>query len=242
MLLKNDHFALSNFEGTLDFLVCLLQKEEIDIYDIPIQEIVDQFIYKLTEMEKGQLDRGAEFIATTSYLVWLKSKMLLPQNELTLEIEEGLEDPHFEIIHHLVDYCHFKRATKELVKQQDKQTSLYFRGVDIPDWKKPLGIDHVSLQDLSQLFHEMVERARENRFAIEEENWRVCDKIVWIREELQRQPTFILKDLFHLGQTRLELIVTFLAILELMKIGDLAIYREPEENRLMITKKQKQSA
>lgn len=226
MILKQDYFSLSNFEGSLDFLLCLIQKDEIDIYDIPIQDIVEQFIRKLSEWEEGQLDKGAEFIGTAAYLVWLKSKMLLPIDEKVEGIEELAEDPHFEIIHHLIDYCRFKQAAKELGHRQDQQQSCYYRGVDVPEWKKPLGIDHISLDELALLFKEMMDRAGESVSQIEEESWRVSDKIQAIRRQLKTEESFPLASLISTHQSRLEIIVIFLAILELMKNGELAVGRE----------------
>ncbi len=234
MLLKHDHFALANFEGSLDFLLCLIQKEEIDIYDIPIQELMQQFIRKLSEWENRQLERGAEFIGTAAYLVWLKSKMLLPREEQTTELEETVEDPHFEIIHHLIDYCRFKQTAKELAVRQDNQQAHYFRGIGTFEWKKPLGIDHLSLADLAVLFKDMMSKAAEPKTQIEEENWRVSDKIRLIRHRLKEEPTFAFMQLFTTHQSRLEMVVTFLAILELMKIGELGVGREQESSLLII--------
>jgi segregation and condensation protein A len=233
MILKNDHFALTNFEGPLDFLICLIQKEEIEIYDIPIQEIIKQFILKFSNWGEG-LEKGAEFIGTAAYLVWLKSKTLLPQNEQAVEQEEKIEDPHFEIIHHLIDYCRFKQAAKELASRQEKQQACYFRGIDAPEWRKPLGIDHVSLEELSLLFKEMINKAAQIKPLIQEENWRVCDKIRSIRRLLQERTTFLLAELFSIQQSRPEIIVIFLAILELMKIGELAVGRENSSHSLWI--------
>jgi segregation and condensation protein A len=237
MILKNDHFTLANFEGSLDFLIYLIQKEEIDIYDVSIQEIIQQFILKVTEEES--LERGAEFIGIAAYLVWLKSKTLLPRNEQSLEIDEIIEDPHFEIIHHLIDYCRFKQAAKELASRQEKQQACYFRGIEPPEWKKPLGIDHISLEELSILFKDMISRAAQMKLQIQEENWRVCDKIHIIRHLLQEHSTFALTLLFSPQQSRLEIIVTFLAILELMKIGELVVGRKQSSASLWIFAKEK---
>lgn len=224
MLLQHDHFALSNFEGTLDFLLCLLQKEEIEISDVPLQEIMHQFLFKLAEIESGQLERGAEFVGVASYLVWLKSKMLLPQEPHSLNLEEALfEDPHFEIIHHLVDYCHFKRAAKELSVEQEKQQKSYFRGTESLEWKKPLGIDHLSLEDLSLLFREILKRREQCPPPIEEETWRVSDKIFFIRMKIKQESVIPFNDLFESSKSRLECIVIFLAILELIKMGEIII-------------------
>lgn len=234
MILKNDHFALANFEGPLDFLMCLIQKEEIEIYDVSIQELIQQFILQLTSRQEEGLERGAEFIGTAAYLVWLKSKTLLPRNEQPTEEEEVIEDPHFEIIHHLIDYCRFKQAAKELTSRQEKQQAYYFRGIDTPKWKKPLGIDHVSLEELSQLFKDMMSRAAQMKPQIHEENWRVCDKIRIIRRLLQEHSHFSFSELFSSEQSRPEIIVIFLAVLELMKIGELAVGREQSSNSLWI--------
>jgi segregation and condensation protein A len=234
MIIKHEHFALTNFEGTLDFLLCLIQKEEIDIYDVPIQELIQQFIHKLTNCQEEGLEKGAEFIGTAAYLVWLKSKTLLPCKEEPSDLEAVIEDPHFEIIHHLIDYCRFKQAAKDLASMQEKQQACYFRGVDVPEWKKPLGIDHVSLEELSQLFKEMIGRAALVTTQIQEENWRVSDKMRHIRRKLQEDSSFPLAVLLSSQQSRPEIIVIFLAILELMKIGELAVGREQASATLMI--------
>jgi segregation and condensation protein A len=242
MIVRNDHYALDHFEGTLDFLLCLIQKEEIDIYDVPIQNLIHQFIQKFASAEDG-LDDGAEFIAAASYLVLLKSKTLLPSHEQEpLHFEETLEDPHFEIIHHLIDYCRFKQAAKELTSRQDKQQGCYFRGIDVPAWKKPLGIDHVSLEELSQLFKEMMEKASQAKPLIHEENWRVADKIRIIRRFLQETTTFPFVMLFSPDKTRPEIIVIFLAVLELMKTGELAVGKEQSSGKLVILAKSEESS
>lgn len=237
---KHDHFTLANFEGSLDFLICLIQKEEIEIYDVSIQEIIQQFILQLNKWGEG-LEKGAEFIGTAAYLVWLKSKTLLPHKEQPVEEEDLVEDPHFEIIHHLIDYCRFKQAAKELSSRQEKQQAYYFRGIDAPEWKKPLGIDHVSLEELSQLFQEMISKAAQTRPQIQEENWRVCDKIRMIRHLLREHSSFLFAELFSAQQSRPEIIVIFLAVLELIKMGELCVGRQSPSTSLWICAKEKET-
>lgn len=234
VLQKNDSFALENFEGPIDFLIYLIQREEINIYDVSIQVLLQQFIQRLNEWQEHHFDNGTEFIAMMAYLVWLKSKMLLPKEENLLPVEK-IEDPHFEIIHHLIDYCRFKQAAKDLVKRQEQQSACFFRGVaDTPEWKKPLGIDHISLDELSSLFKELVKKASQTKPKIEGEDWRVADKIRDIRLLLEEEAPFHLALLFSLERSRLELIVTFLAILELMKTGEMTIGKERETQTLFI--------
>ena len=242
MILRQDHFLLSNFEGTLDFLLCLLQKSELDIYDIPIQKLIQQFLIQTeNRQEEEDLDQGAEFIGATSYLIWLKSKTLLPRDEQTIDIEETIEDPRFEIIHHLVDYCHFKKAAKELAIRHEQQQACSFRGIERPEWKKPLGIDHVSLEELSQLFQEMMVKAAQHPSPIYEDNWRVSDKIDWLRLLLREEESVLFSLLIQPHQSRLEMIVIFLALLELIKTGELAVGREQVNGQIIIFAKREES-
>lgn len=236
MIYERDHFTLSNFEGPLDFLMCLIQKEEIEIYDVPIQELIYQFMLQLNNWE-GKLEKGAEFISTAAYLVWLKSKTLLPKHEQDLTKEEPIEDPHFEIIYHLIDYCRFKQAAKELTLRQEKQRSYYFREIAIPEQKKPLGIDHLSLNDLALIFKETINKIVQNKAKIQEENWRVYDKISIIRNMLQKDIAFPFTNLFLKQQLAPEIITTFLAVLELMKIGELVVNRKQLTDTLWIYNK-----
>lgn len=238
MLLTNDHFILENFEGSLDFLISLIQKNEIEVLEISIQDIIHQFISKISSDEE-HFDKGAEFLGLSSYLIWLKSRSLLPKDQMPVEEEKDFEDPHFEIIHHLIDYCRFKEAAKELSIRQEQQSSLYFRGVEVPEWKRPLGIDHVTLEELSHLFKEMMSKAAHHKGKIEEENWRVCDKIGALRFLMKEQSSYPFSALFSSEQSRLEMIVIFLALLELMKNGELAVGRDQENRTLLIFAKGK---
>ncbi|MBA3722657.1 MAG: segregation/condensation protein A [Parachlamydiaceae bacterium] len=240
MFQKQDTFALKNFEGPIDFLVYLIQREEINIYDVSLNELTKQFLVKIKEWQDKQIETGAEFIGTAAYLVWLKSKTLLPnydEGEEALLLEEE-DDPNFEIIHHLLDYCRFKQAAKELTTRQEQQSACFFRGSnDNPEWKKPLGIDHISLDELSVLFKDMMGKASLARPIIQEENWRVGDKIRSIRQLISEQNQFNINTLFLPNRSRVEWIVIFLALLELMKIGDIGIGRESSSQSIIVFSK-----
>src|SRR5262245_41172526 len=129
--LDSSTFTLDNFEGPLDFLVHLIQKDEIDIIDISLCKIIEQFCHQYkTEILKSSLDSGAEFIGNIASLIWFKSKSLLPIPE-QLENAEDLEpDPRFDMIHQLLDYCRFKQAAQELTQMEQQQCAFYFRGMD----------------------------------------------------------------------------------------------------------------
>lgn len=238
-------FALTNFEGTLDFLLHLVQKSEIDIYEVSLQQITAQYLLKFhahlatTSNVDSNVDRGAEFIATAASLLWLKSKMLLPKHEqLPQSLEEEEIDPRFEIIHYLLDYCRFKDAAKELSQREEHQSAFYVRGTDNPiEVKKHLGIEHLSLQDLALLFQQVVARCSVQSGLINEEEWLVGDKITLIRKLLCELKKIRFEILFSIDKCREELIVTFLAILELMKLGEAGVIKDMAADAIMIVHK-----
>lgn len=217
----SETFTLDNFEGPLDLLWHLINQQEVDIYQISLLQITDQFLERLRQSAEAHLDRGAEFIALAATLVWYKSKTLLPKHEQvdTVPVDEE-NDPRFEIIHQLVDYCRFKQAAKELSEREQRQGAHYPRGVEIGDIRKNLGIDHLSIDDLALLFQEILAKAAPRTGTIVEEEWKVSDKISYLRELLQKQKPLALTDVFRTSASRVELIVTFLALLELMKSGE----------------------
>lgn len=230
-----DVFTLDNFEGPLDFLLHLIQKSEIDIYSVQIQNIMDQFIQRWGQKDELCVDTGAEFIATASTLLLLKSKMLLPKHEQAVNPEEEQLDPRFEIIHKLIEYCRFKEAAKELAERERVQGAYYYRGSDVPEIKKPLGVEHLTLDDLASLFRQIVAKAQTHKGTIHEEEWRVSDKIKLIRQLLKEPRKIGFEILFSPERSRTELIVTFLAILELMKMGEIKVIRDVATQQVMIT-------
>lgn len=236
MLLETDDiFSLDNFEGPLDFLIQLIQKEELNIHHIRIQEITRQFLQKLQEWQQQRVDVGAEWVGTTAYLVWLKSKYLLPQQEKDLAHEEEIGF-RLELIDHLLDYCQFKEMAKTLSLRQEQQESCFFRGIPENQLQaKTIGIHHITLEELSSLFSELIKKASPTIPQIHEEPWKVSDKIDWIRSIFAEKSSENLENFFSIFHSKLELIVIFLAILELMKIGEIEIQKK--ENTILLHKK-----
>ena len=234
---KKNLFVLKNFEGPLDFLLQLIQKDEVDICDVFIQDLTQQFLTKFIEDSEPAIEEGAEFIGMTAYLVWLKSRRLLPQEVPTLTKEE--EELHADMIQHLLDYCRFKQTAKELTQRQERQQTRYARGlVPLPEMKKSLGLHHLSLDELNGVFKEMMQRLPQLKPIIPEENWRVADKIRVLRHLLKEQTSFALGHIFLPEQSRIEWIVIFLALLELMKIGEVCVAREVETQAVVIFAKE----
>lgn len=227
---SENYFILDRFEGPLDYLLPLIKKSEIDVLDIILREIIDQYTTKFMNLlptSPLDLDGGAEFIGTFSHLLWLKSLTLLPQHEQVEMPEEEGEDPRFEMIHHLVDYCRFRDAAKNLTEQESKQNNFYSRGVgDLPESKKNLGIEHLSLDDFADLFQKILIKSSSQNGTIHEDKWRVSDLIHLIRTLFSTSSALPLNELFSQEKSRGELIVTFLAILELLKLGEITVTKE----------------
>ncbi len=229
MLVKTqDHpqFKLSNFEGPLAFLLYLVQKHELDVTEVPLREIAEQYLQHLQKHQETRVEEGAEFIGTAAWLLWLKSKLLLPSHEQpdSLFGEEG--DSPFVIIPQLVEYLQFKQIAQELAERQQQQSAFYVRGCDEPqELKKVSGVEHISLQDLCGVFRQALQKAQTERGMISEEMWRVSDKIESMRQALKRGIVEI-PGLFASQSCREELIVLFLAILEMMKLGELCVVKE----------------
>jgi segregation and condensation protein A len=237
-LYSEDIFALENFEGPLDFLLHLIQKHEIDLTEISLKKITEQYMRKLEDQQNPCIDSGAEFIASATFLFWLKSRLLLPKHDQVMTPGEEEHDPRFEIIHQLIDYCRFKDAAKELTQLEMSQSSFYSR---IPDphleINKTLGIEHLTIDDLASLFQQAIAKASIDTRIIEEEEWKVADKIKIIRQELKRYGQLEMASLFSPGKSKLELIVTFLAILELMKNGDGILIKDLASQNILLTQK-----
>lgn len=227
-------YLLDSFEGPLDFLLHLIRRNEVDIYGVSIKEIVEQFLKTFRNLEEQPIDDGAEFVSDAALLMWLKSKMLLPAHD-QIDEADGEIDPKFEIIHQLYDYCRFRDAGKALATMEQEQSSYYFRGAERdPEVGKPLGLEHITLEELGGLFKDALKKAEGRSGRIQEENWKVSDKIKTITQSVRESGKVALCDLFDSGKSRQELIVTFLAVLELMKLGTARVVREVESGRVMV--------
>lgn len=233
--LEQNTLTLDNFQGPLAFLHYLVERAEIDIREISLQKITEQYLHYLIENEMDNLDAGAEFIDHTGALLWLKSKTLLPPNPNDEETESYFKNSPLEILPHLIDYCRFKQAAKELGLREDGQGAYFVRGM-IPtedDFPKPMGIERISLDELQELFSQMVAKAvtREPKI-IREEPFRVADKIQLLRGIIREKEQFTFHQAMSDTPCKEEVIVTFLGILELLKLGELALHRE--ENQIWL--------
>ncbi len=220
-------FKLPAFEGPLDLLLHLIRENRIDIYDIPIVQITRQYTAYLDLMQELNLEIAGEFLVMAATLIHIKSKMLLPADEE--EKEEPAEDPRAELVQRLLEYRAYKESCLHLRKREDTWKDVFHRSApdkdDIEFEHEPLLFD-ANIFDLISAFQRLLEKAPERAVEITREKLTVADRINYIVERLEREDGIRFEDLFEEGCTRLTLIVTFLALLELVRLGLARIYQE----------------
>ncbi|GAB4231750.1 MAG: segregation/condensation protein A [Chlamydiales bacterium] len=220
-------FTLENFEGPLRLLLQLVQKSELSLSEVSLSTLISQFFDRLTDESVCDLDAGAEFVGTTASLMWLKSKMLLPVEEDEERIIEEEESP-FDIIPKLIEYSRFKEISRDLGNREKEQWCHYSRGQDplFTPSQKLKGIERLSLERLAQIFFEILKRQDHQPAVIKEEEWRVIDKIAELRELIQKDRRVELIFFFSVTKSKGELITAFLALLEMMKLAEVAVIEE----------------
>ena len=220
---------LQAFEGPLDLLLHLIDKNKVNIYDIPIVMITEQYLEYVNAMDKTDLNVVSEFLVMAATLLDIKSRMLLPA-EVNEEGEE--EDPRAELVEKLLEYKMYKYMAYELKDRQvDAMRSLY-KPSTVPDevkaYQEPVDLEKlvsdVTLKKLNDIFAEVMKRQEDkvdkvrSKFGkIEKEEVNLLDKIEYVKVYAMEHKRFSFRNLLMENKTKMQIVVTFLAILELMK-------------------------
>lgn len=232
-------YRLDSFEGPLDLLLTLIQKNKVSIYDIPILEITDQYMEIINSEENTDLDYTGEFLVMASQLLYIKSKMLLPKPET-----EDEEDPREDLATRLLLYKKYKEASVELRKTEFATKHMIFRESEKIDFPMPAYSRHHELDELMEAF-DMIMSRRERRAVpdkaafsgiVGREKVSVDDMVEKICNRLHGRKKITFISLFKEDISKPEMIATFLAILEMIKLSK--IYAQTDENtkELMIVK------
>lgn len=221
---------LDPFEGSLDHLVHLAQKKEVDLNEIVISHITRPFLDHWGEVEDNY-ETASDFILLIAQLVWLKSKSLLPPEPVEGDQIFIEDEKDFSIIHHLIDYSRFKQAALNFSEIESKQDAFFPRGVGQAEVKLPLGIETIQLDELASLFKDVIARAKNYTGTIQGEAFSVQDKIEWLSTHLKEKSIPFIT-LFEDANSKDEMIVIFLALLELIKMGVLKVGRD--DNQVMV--------
>ncbi|MBM4143669.1 MAG: chromosome segregation protein ScpA [Lentisphaerae bacterium] len=218
---------LEVFEGPLDLLLYLIKKDEVDIYDIPIETITTQYMEYLDLMRMLDLNIAGEFIVMAATLMMIKSRLLLPADVRAGDEEEEEADPRWDLVRQLVEYKRFKDAAAHLQRREAHQEDVFRLGsADIAAEPEEGGIalGDVSLFDLISAFHDALKRARAEEFGeIMGDRFTVADKIDEILRRVRDGGRVAFARLFGDDASRHEIICAFLALLELLRLRHVSV-------------------
>ena len=212
-------FKLNIFEGPLDLLLFLIREKQMDIYDIPIAEITEQYLGYLDMMRDLNLELAGEYLVMAAELARIKSRMLLPQSPTEEASEEG-EDPRAELTRRLLEYQRFKSASFELRRREHDRHQVFGRGAEpVLEEEGEETLVDATVFDLFSAFKRIIdEKKGQAGFEIEITNLSVTDRIHYLLEILNASDSVTFESLFTPLNTKQEIIVTFLALLELMRL------------------------
>lgn len=234
-------YKLEAFEGPLDLLLALIKKNKVSIYDIPIAEITEQYLEAIEGIDENEIENTSEFLVMAANLLYIKSKMLLPKDEE----DEDEEDPREELARRLAEYQKFKEASHELRKSEFSSKYMVFRDEEkinfpIPEYNR----DH-TIMELTDAFNSILarkirkEKPTKRAFSgiVGREKVSVDDMVEKICKRLKRNKKVGFKTLFKEEDSKPEMIATFLAVLEMIKMSRLfANYNEETRDFILTTK------
>jgi segregation and condensation protein A len=214
---------LEVFEGPLDLLLYLIKRDELDIYDIPIERITQQYMQYLEMMQMLDLNIAGEFLVMAATLMMIKSRMLLPVEERP-ELEAEEDDPRWDLVRQLVEYKKFKDAADHLEELALQREDVFIReGEHVALGPEPeVALQDISIFDLITAFNDVLKRAKKEDMAeIFTDRYTVAEKVDFISEVLRRDKRAKLSELFSGMRHRYEMVCTFLALLELIRLKQL---------------------
>ncbi len=226
---------LDVFEGPLDLLLYLIRKEKVDIYDIPISQITERYIEYLDLMRELSVDVTADFLVMAAQLTYIKSRMLLPRDEEGEE-EEGGEDPREELVRRLIEYMKYKSATTKLLERDILGRDVFTReAVPEAEETREEEVEETGLYELIEAFRRVLtltpaqteHRVNARRITVREMIGNLC-------ERLKGTGSVLFEELFEAGSSRNVLVVTFMSILELVRLKALKIEQQAQGGPLRI--------
>ncbi len=229
------------FEGPFDLLLHLIRENKIDIYDIPIALITGQYLRYIEMMEELNLEIAGEFLVMAATLIHIKSRMLLPPDEEVPSEEQ--EDPRRDLVERLLEYQRFKEAAGDLREKENEWMKVFRREPLSEDEEEgELYLFDLGLFDLLEAFKKILDKAPPEVVSITKETLTVKDRMSRIMEMIEGLEAVRFEDLFEDSITRIQLIVTFVALLELIRLGLARVYQEREFGNIWVINPARQSA
>jgi segregation and condensation protein A len=228
---------LDVFEGPLDLLLYLIKRDEVDIYDIPIELITNQYMRYIELMRMLDLNIAGDFLVMAATLMMIKSRMLLPAEERSEIDEEEEEDPRWDLVRQLVEYKKFKDVAMRLQVMEERQENAFARegeGVKLGS-DADLALQDVSIFDLISAFSETLKRVKEEELTeIFAERFTVGEKIDALVGVLREEGRVAFSSLFANMASRQEIVCTFLALLELIRLNQVRAVQDDHFSEIMI--------
>lgn len=225
---------LEIFEGPLDLLLHLIKKNEVSISDVPIAAITEQYLYTLELMQSLNLDLAGEFLVMAATLIQIKSRTLLPLGEEDGDEEEG-GDPREELIRRLLEYQRYKEVADELERREVLSRDVFVRPSEARAKVETMGFDELSLFDLISALRHVLERLPKggvHEVILEKISMR--EKMSQLLDDLHQRGRVIFQSLFEGATSRMEVVITFLATLELVKIRAIRVWQEERVGPIVI--------
>src|SRR5450432_1672482 len=234
---------LEVFEGPLDLLLYLSKRDEIDIYDIPIEHITKQYLAYLDAFKILDLDVAGDFVVMAANLIYIKSRSLLPVNQQPPDEMTEEDDPRWELVRQLLEYKKFKDAAGHLQTRELARENLFARIPEKPEFASERPLGEVNIFDLINAFQNVLKRLNqtENLREIFEENFTVSDKIDLIMKMTASNVTLKFSELFASVSSRTEVVVTFLAVLELIRLKQIRAMQPTEFGEIEIVRAENRS-
>ena len=224
---EKQSFKLEKFEGPLDLLLFLIRKAEINIYDIPIAAITDQYLGYLKYATRIDLENITEFYLMAATLIWIKSRMLLP---VEVNLEDEIEDPRRELVEKLIEYQKYRKLAELITEKEEeaewimerKPNQIVLPFLDEEVWES------ISIWDLFKTFYSIISSLSSEKTIDLHEEVSINEKITLIHEYLESKGQFLFTDLLTGSRSLMELISSFLAVLEMVKAKAIQVF----QNRL----------
>lgn len=228
---------LKDFEGPLDLLLHLVSKYEMDIYDVPIVDVIEQYLTYLATLQAMRLEVAGEYMLMASQLMLIKSRKLLPK---IVEAEPEADDPEFELLSQIEEYRKYKLLSQELATQHEVRAQHFSKP------KQELIYDDITLNhdrttvDLflafSQIMAKKQEAIRRSHTTIARDDYRIEDMMLMVEQEFETRAQLPLSELFIKAQNQQEMITIFLATLELIKVHKVTVSQKENFGEVMLTK------
>ena len=229
------NFQLEIFEGPLDLLLHLIKKNEVNITDIPIATITEQYLATLELMQTLNLDMAGEFLVMAATLIHIKSRILLPESDAETDEEEEGGDAREELMRRLLEYQRFKEAAGELGQRDVLTRDVFVRATAPTEKPLPTAFRDLSVFELLTALRRVLERLPKDEFhEVTLEKITVREKMTLVLERLRVDGQIMFESLFTDAGTRMAVIVTFLAMLELVKIRAIRIFQDRLDGPIII--------